>query len=151
MFFNFTTFPIFSDSLKRPLGAGGCDFQRCEPCRATPSHIKVSREVSIGYNRFWRAPCRSCSRPVRADIPAHLSARSEHSICKEGTDYISPFCKESLPDSHLFQSQYLYFSINNGPTCKRSSWKPTKLPGFHQGGLGLRLPKAEGSFGECFV
>lgn len=134
LFFNFTTFPIFPDSLKRPLGANGCDFQGCEPCRATPSSIKVSGGVSIDYSRIWRVSYRRCSKSRRADVPTHLSARSEHRTCKEDVKYLSLFCKESLPDSHLFKSQYLCFSINNGPTCKRSSWK---LPGFHQGGSSL--------------
>lgn len=68
------------------------------------------------------------------NIPTHLSARSKHSTYKEGVNYTSLFCKGILPDSHLFQYLYLYFSINNGPTCKRSSWK---LPSFHRGDLGL--------------
>lgn len=56
LLFNLRTFPIFPDSLKRPLGAGECDFQGCEPCRATPSPIKVSGGVSIDYSRIWRVP-----------------------------------------------------------------------------------------------
>lgn len=101
LLFNFITFPIFPDSLKRPLGAGGCDFQVCEPCRATPSPIKVSGGVSIDYNRISKVPYRSCSKSRRADVPAHLSARSEHRSCKEEVNFISLFCNESLPFSFI--------------------------------------------------